>query len=413
MDPLSALARLLVLGRLRRLRQGALSLGDRGTTETFGHAAGLQAEIHVHDPRFWRAVAFGGSVGAGEAYADGWWSSPDPTTVVRLLLRNRAMLDSLETGSAALVQAARRGWHALRRNTPGGSRRNIRAHYDLGNDFFQLFLDDTLSYSCGIFPSRNASMLEASIAKFDRIIALLDLGPEDHLVEIGTGWGGFALHAARVTGCRITTTTISEAQYRHAAERIAAEGLGDRITLLQRDYRELEGQFSKLVSIEMIEAVGHEHFATYFERCAALLQPGGRAVIQAITIADAQYEAARREVDFIKRHIFPGSCIPSASILRATSSAAGLRMVGADEIGPHYAETLRRWRDRMHAERERLLSLGYDARFQRLWEFYFCYCEGGFREGAIGNLQITLVPRDSGLVAPATAPAVPGMLEAA
>lgn len=388
MMPMPALARRAVTSRLVQLRHGRLLLHEDGRTTSWGDPAASPVELVVQDPRFYQAVAFGGAVGAGEAYGEGWWSSPDLTGVVRLMLRNRQALDGLETGWSSLVQPLRRLGHWLRANTRSGARRNIAAHYDLSNEFFALFLDPTMTYSCGLFERPGASMAQASEAKYARIAALLDLQPSDHLVEIGTGWGGFAIHAARHHGCRVTTTTISEQQHRLAVERIAAAGLADRVTVLRQDYRDLRGRYDKLASIEMIEAVGHEHYDTYFRACAGLLAPHGRAVIQAITIADERYDAARREVDFIKRHIFPGSCIPSRAVLARAASATDLRMVQADEIGLHYAETLRQWRDRLLANREAVLALGFDAAFLRRWEFYFCYCEGGFLERAIGTAQL-------------------------
>ncbi|MCL4864629.1 MAG: cyclopropane-fatty-acyl-phospholipid synthase family protein [Gemmatimonadales bacterium] len=388
MMPMPALARRAVTSRLVQLRHGRLLLHEDGRTTSWGDPAASPVELVVQDPRFYQAVAFGGAVGAGEAYGEGWWSSPDLTGVVRLMLRNRQALDGLETGWSSLVQPLRRLGHWLRANTRSGARRNIEAHYDLSNEFFALFLDPTMTYSCGLFERPGASMAQASEAKYARIAALLDLQPSDHLVEIGTGWGGFAIHAARHHGCRVTTTTISEQQHRLAVERIAAAGLADRVTVLRQDYRDLRGRYDKLASIEMIEAVGHEHYDTYFRACAGLLAPHGRAVIQAITIADERYDAARREVDFIKRHIFPGSCIPSRAVLARAASATDLRLVQADEIGLHYAETLRQWRDRLLANREAVLALGFDAAFLRRWEFYFCYCEGGFLERAIGTAQL-------------------------
>lgn len=388
MMPMPALARRAVTSRLVQLRHGRLLLHEDGRTTSWGDPAASPVELVVQDPRFYQAVAFGGAVGAGEAYGEGWWSSPDLTGVVRLMLRNRQALDGLETGWSSLVQPLRRLGHWLRANTRSGARRNIAAHYDLSNEFFALFLDPTMTYSCGLFERPGASMAQASEAKYARIAALLDLQPADHLVEIGTGWGGFAIHAARHHGCRVTTTTISEQQHRLAVERIAAAGLADRVTVLRQDYRDLRGRYDKLASIEMIEAVGHEHYDTYFRACAGLLAPHGRAVIQAITIADERYDAARREVDFIKRHIFPGSCIPSRAVLARAASATDLRLVQADEIGLHYAETLRQWRDRLLANREAVLALGFDAAFLRRWEFYFCYCEGGFLERAIGTAQL-------------------------
>lgn len=388
MSILTTLAQRAVTARLAQLTHGQLVVHDANRTESWGDPAAPPVDLVVRDPRFYPAIAFGGAVGAGEAYADGWWSSSDLTGVVRLMLQNREALDGLETGWSSLVQPARQLLHRFRANTRRGARRNIEAHYDLSNEFFELFLDETLTYSCGIFERPGATMAEASTAKYARIAALLDLEPTDHVVEIGTGWGGFAIHAARHHRCRVTTTTISEEQYQLARRRVAGAGVSDRVTILKQDYRDLHGRYDKLVSIEMIEAVGHEHYAAYYQQCANLLAPHGRAVIQAITIADERYEAARREVDFIKRHIFPGSCIPSREILARAAASTDLRLVQADEIGLHYAETLQRWRQSMHRNRREIAELGFDARFQRLWEFYFCYCEGGFLERAIGTAQL-------------------------
>ena len=400
MDPLSSLARRALADRLGRLRHGRLTLREGGTATSWGDPAAEAVVIDVRDPRFHSAVALGGAVGAGEAYAEGWWSTDDLTGLVRLLLRERDVLEGLETGAARLVQPVRRLLHALNRNSRRGARRNILAHYEIGNEFFGLFLDDTLTYSCALFERPGASLRDASIAKYERIAGLLELHASDHLVEIGTGWGGFAIHAASTRGCRVTTTTISDEQFRLATARVAAAGLAGRGEVLRRDYRDLTGTYDKLASIEMIEAVGHEHYGGFFAKCAELLAPHGRAAIQAITIDDARYEGARREVDFIKRYIFPGSCIPSRAILRAAAAPTDLALVQADEMGHHYAETLRRWRMNLEAQRSRALALGFDERFLRLWEFYFCYCEGGFLEHAIGTAQMAFAK-------PAAVPAVP------
>ena len=389
MGLLTSLAERALVPSLRRLTHGRLTLRDGPRSATFGHGDSQPIELVVMDSRFYQSVAFGGHVGAGEAYADGWWTTDDLTGLVRLLVRNRAALEGLETGWARLAQPFRRLLHAMNRNTRAGSRRNIQAHYDLSNEFFELFLDDTLTYSCGIFDRPGTTLREASLAKYDRLAALLDLGPDDHVIEIGTGWGGFAIRAATRFGCRVTTTTISAEQFRFASKRVADAGVADRVTVLRRDYRDLEGKYDKLVSIEMIEAVGHEHHDTFFAKCADLLEPDGLAAIQSITIQDHLYESARLEVDFIKRHIFPGSCIPSRAVLRQAAERAGLALVRADEIGLHYAETLRRWRANFLASRSRIMALGFNDRFQRLWDFYFCYCEGGFLERAIGNAQLT------------------------
>ncbi len=388
MSLLSALARRATLRRLAHLEHGRLLVREAGGVVSVGDPLAEPVTIRVHDDRFHESVAFGGAVGAGEAYAAGWWSSDDLTGVVRLMLRNREALDGLETGAASLAGTLRRLLHALHANSRRGARRNIRAHYDLGNAFFAQFLDETLTYSCALFERPDATLAEASAAKYDRIAQLLDLRPSDHLLEIGAGWGGFAMHAAARYGCRVTTTTISPAQLSLARQRVHQSGLDDRITLLGLDYRDLRGTYDKLASIEMIEAIGPEQYEAFYRQCARLLAPEGRAVIQAITIPDDRYEAARREVDFIKRYIFPGSSIPSRSVLAAAAAAAELAPVRADEIGLHYAETLRRWRENLLAHRGPVVALGYDERFLRLWEFYLCYCEGGFLERAIGAAQL-------------------------
>ena len=407
MSLLSRLARPIVRSRLAQLRRGSIRLRDGSDVVSGGDASGGALVITVHDPRFYTAVAFGGAVGAGEAYAEGWWSADDLTGIVRLLLRNRDVLDGLETGLARAAQPLRLLLHALNANSRRGSLRNIRAHYDLGNDFFGLFLDETMTYSCGVFSRPGASLAEASEAKYARVAALLALEPGDRVVEIGGGWGAFALYAAGRHGCRVTTTTLSEEQFAFVGRRVADAGLSDRITVLRQDYRDLRGTFDKLASIEMIEAVGHEHYETYYRCCARLLGPRGRAVIQAITIADERYETARREVDFIKRHIFPGSCIPSRAVLARAASRTDLRLVQADEIGLHYAETLSRWRRRLAANGDRAARLGFDARFRRLWEYYFCYCEGGFLERAIGAAQLLYAKPAASVALPLGVAAVP------
>jgi cyclopropane-fatty-acyl-phospholipid synthase len=380
-------AEVAVRRRLRTLAEGTLALSGHGGAERFGPGGEPAAAIEVRDRAFYPAVAFGGHLGAAESYVAGDWSTDDLTALIRVFLRNRDVLDGLEQGWATLVQPLRKLLHALNRNTRQGSRRNIQAHYDLGNEFFALFLDETMTYSCGIFEQPNSTMRDASIAKYDRLCRQLELTAQDHVVEIGTGWGGFALHAAGTYGCRVTTTTISAEQHRLATERVAAAGLDDRVTVMLSDYRDLEGRFDKLVSIEMIEAVGHHYFEAYFAQCARLLEPHGLAAIQAITIQDRYYEAARREVDFIKRYIFPGSCIPSISILSAAAATTDLRLVDLHDITPHYAETLRRWRQRFLANWPQIAALGFGDDFRRLWEFYFCYCEGGFREAVLGDVQ--------------------------
>ena len=394
---LQFVAKRAVLDRLRQLKEGRLAIESAAGTVSFGHGNEPVAIVRLHDDSFFPALAFGGHLGAAEAYVDGSWSTDELTALIQLFLRNRAVMEGLETGFARFARPLRVLLHALSRNTRRGSRRNIAAHYDLSNEFFALFLDDTMTYSCGIFERPNSSLKDASIAKYERICSKLDLERNDHVVEIGTGWGGFAIHAAREYGCRITTCTISVEQHKLATERVANSGLADRVTVLLSDYRDLDGSFDKLVSIEMIEAVGHQYFQGFFETCARLLKPHGKAAIQAITIQDRFYEPARREVDFIKRYIFPGGCLTAVSVLAEAARHTDLRLVHLEDITPHYAETLLRWRNNFIANWEQIRSLGFSEEFRRLWEFYFCYCEGGFREAVLGDVQMLFAkPRASG-----------------
>ena len=354
----------------------------------------LQAQVTIHDPGCYRDIALGGTIGAGEAYMHGRWTCDDLTAVIRIFVANREVLDGLETGLARLTMPLQKLFHRLHRNTKPGSRRNIEAHYDLGNDFFALVLDETMMYSCAYFDRPDASLRDASEAKNDLVCRKLDLKPTDHLLEIGTGWGGFAIHAARRYGCRVTTTTISRRQYDLAVRRIAAAGLSDRITVVLKDYRDLRDlgmQFDKIVSIEMIEAVGHAFLEAYFACCSDLLKPDGRVLIQAITIDDRRFERAAQSVDFIQRFIFPGSCIPSITALcQAIARASDLRLFGLEDIGAHYPPTLRGWKSRLAENGNRLRELGYSEAFLRMWEFYLCYCEGGFVERAISDVQMVL-----------------------
>jgi len=373
-----------LIRRLDRITYGRITLDGRA----FGNGSGPAATIHVTDPRFFRAVAFGGAMGAASAYLFGWWKADDLVALVQVLVRNRAALEGLERGLARLTKPVRALAHALRRNTRGGSRRNIAAHYDLGNEFFQLFLDDTLAYSCGIFETPGASLHDASVAKFDRICRVLELSPKDHLLEIGTGWGGFAMHAAREYGCRVTTATISKQQEVLANQRIAEAGLSGRVTVVNRDYRDLDGTFDKLASIEMIEAVGHQYLDGFFRVCADRLKPDGLFALQAITIQDRFYHAALHEVDFIKAYIFPGSFIPSRAVLAESAAFTDLTLVDLHDLTPHYAETLKHWRENFLSHRGDVLALGFDERFVRIWEYYFAYCEGGFRERVLGDAQM-------------------------
>jgi cyclopropane-fatty-acyl-phospholipid synthase len=377
-----------VLTRLERIARGTLEVEAHGARHVFGSGE-PRAAVEVHDERFWSAVALRGSIGAGEAYSAGWWTSADPAAVVRVFVRNQDVIGALDSGLAQLSKPFLAAYHRLRRNTKDGSRSNIAAHYDLSNEFFALFLDETMTYSCGIFDGEHTTMREASLAKIDRLCTKLDLRPEHHLLEIGTGWGAFAIHAAREYGCRVTTTTISQRQFEWAEQRIRQAGLESRIHLVLEDYRNLVGRFDRLVSVEMIEAVGHHFYEAFYGACSRFLKPDGLMALQAITIADAHYERAKGSVDFIQRHIFPGSCIPSITALStAMSRASDMTTVNLEDFGAHYARTLAAWNTNLRANWSEAKQLGLSEEFLRMWEFYFAYCSGGFAERHIGVAQI-------------------------
>jgi cyclopropane-fatty-acyl-phospholipid synthase len=386
-----------ILELLCTLRDCHITVREGSSAMEFGVASQqlgqtLRASIRVRDPEFYRRAALNGSVGAAEAYMDGMWECDDLVALVRILVRNQDKLDAMERGPARFGAALLRGWHALRRNTHQGSRRNIAAHYDLGNDFFRLFLDENLMYSSALYDSADESLEVASTRKLDRICQKLQLSPQTRVLEIGTGWGGFALHAARSTGCHVTSATISREQHTLATARIAAAGLQDRVKVLLSDYRELTGQYDRLVSIEMIEAIGHHYLDTYFRKVSGLLTDDGMALIQAITIEDHRYEQALHSVDFIKRYIFPGSFIPSiTAMLQSVTAVTNLKLFNLEDIGPSYALTLREWRRRFMAQHDQVRALGYPERFVRMWEFYLAYCEGGFIERSTGDVQMLLV----------------------
>lgn len=392
------LARAIVLRRLNHLKHGQLVLIDAQGRHQFGKPGidgSLSAEIVVSNPRFYLAIVAGGSIGAAEAYMRQDWTSDDLTGVVRILVRNRDVLDNMESGAACLVTPLRKLLHWINRNTRTGSQRNIAAHYDLGNEFFCLWLDETMMYSSAVFERPDMNLNQASVAKLERICRKLQLSPADHVLEIGTGWGGFAIHVAKNYGCHVTTTTISREQYEYAKARVKQEGLGDRITLLLKDYRDLDGCFDKLVSIEMTEAVGHEFLDVYFAACSKLLRTDGMMLLQAITIQDQRYRAALKSVDFIKRYIFPGGFLPSVTaILQSVTATTDMRIYHLEDIGEHYAKTLNVWRDAFARNVDGIRSLGYSEEFLRMWYFYYCYCEGAFLERAIGNAQILLVKPD-------------------
>lgn len=388
------LARTALRRTFASVNQGLLTIREDGVEETFGNAQArpeLHGTVEVRHPNMWLDVLAGGALGAGEAYMKGYWTSPDLTAVVRVFCANMDTLNALDGPLARAAKPALRALHWLNRNTETQARKNIAAHYDLGNDMFRLFLDPTMMYSSAIYPRPDSSLDEAAVHKLDVVCRKLDLRPGDHLLEVGTGWGGLAVHAAKNYGCRVTTTTISKAQHEVAVRRAQEAGVADRITFLLDDYRDLTGRYDKLVSIEMIEAVGHRYMDTYFAKLSSLLKPDGLALIQAITIADQRYDQALNDVDFIQRYIFPGGFLPSVSAITGSMACCtDLVMVQLEDIGLHYAHTLHDWRQRFFAHLEQVRVLGYDDTFVRMWDYYLCYCEGGFRERVIGTGQILM-----------------------
>jgi len=388
------LARSLATALLGLLREGRVEVAEEGGRHAYGPPdATLRTTLRVHDPRFWSALPRGSRTVA-DLYASGGWEADDLVTLVRIGARELPRIDRLRRPFAPLRNALTR----IPRNTRAGARRHVAAHYDLGDDMFRLFLDETMTYSCAFFESPDMSLRDAQEAKLDRVCRKLELRPDDHVLEIGTGWGSFALHAAGRYGCRVTTTTISEAQHAAAMERVQHAGLDDRVVVLLRDYRDLSGRYDKLVSIEMIEAVGWQYFELFFRRCAELLAPDGLMLLQAIVIDDRAYAIEKASRSFIKELIFPAGCLPSVEVIsRCVARSTDMRVLDLEDITEHYPETLRRWRENFLQASGRAEELGYDLRFRRLWELYFAWCEGGFRERRIGDVQAMLAkPRYSG-----------------
>ncbi len=385
-------ARRVLTAALGRLTGGALRLVDSQGVDAFGDVGqdgtSMRATLHIHDPRAYKRVVLERSRGLGEAYADGWWDTDDLTATLRLARRN---LDAVVNATNRVQRLARVALDPIARTRrPDKERdaRNVRAHYDLGNEFFERLLDETMMYSCAVFDRRDEPLATASTRKLDRLARLVELSPCDHLLEIGTGWGGFAVHAATEYGCRVTTTTLSRRQYDYASRRVERAGLGDRVDVRCTDYRDLDGTYSKVVAIEMIEAVDWRDYDTFFAQCRRLLADDGALAMQAIVVPDADFDRAKRNTDFIKSAIFPGSCIPSVAALSTAARRAGFGLAHLDDIGMHYAETLRRWRSNLDAARDDLEALGLDDRFARLWEFYLAYCEAGFEERVVSDVQL-------------------------
>lgn len=384
----------LLFSYLQGLKEGTLFIEDLSETLLFGSPAGaadLKASVRIHDARFYSTLLFGGNLGAAEGYMKGYWSCDDLTALFRIFARNMSLVDRMDSGFARLIGLAALAYRSLSRNSRKGSLKNIHRHYDLGNEFFGLFLDETMMYSAAYFERSGMTLYEAQETKLDLICRKLNLQPQDHVLEIGTGWGGFAIHAARKYGCRVTTTTISQEQYQLACRRIAEARLEDRIQVLLKDYRDLEGHFDKLVSIEMIEAVGYEYLDNYFSKCSELLKPQGMMLLQAITIADQRLEQHRKSVDFIQHYIFPGSFIPSlGAIQESLARVTDLRPIHLEDNAPHYARTLQLWRERFLENLDAVRQLGYPESFLRMWHYYLAYCEAGFAEWHTGSVQLLL-----------------------
>ena len=392
--PLASLGRQLLRSQLRRLRDGEIRLLEGASEQRFGARTArcqLSVAVEVVDPGFYADAVFGGTAGAGAAYIRGLWRCSDLTALTRIMYVNRSLMDQMDRRWTFLSRPVLRAFHWLHRNSRLGSERNISAHYDLGNDFYGLMLDETMAYSCGIFSDETTSLAAASRAKFEAVCRKLALQPGDHLLEIGTGWGGLAIYAAEHYGCRVTTTTISREQHDYAREQVERRDLQNRVTLLLEDYRNLSGRYDKLASVEMIEAVGAPYLDTYFAKCASLLRDSGAMLLQAITIQDQDYRRQLRTVNFIQRYVFPGSFIPSVgAIAESLRRVTDFKIFHLQDIGPHYARTLAQWRRNFFEHLATVRKLGFSEQFIRLWEFYLCSCEGGFTERALGDVQMLL-----------------------
>ncbi|MBX9586616.1 MAG: cyclopropane-fatty-acyl-phospholipid synthase family protein [Gammaproteobacteria bacterium] len=400
------LAKNAVLGNLRKLQSGLIIVHD-GTQEwVFGSAGGLSAKVHIHSNAFYKKLLMHGSLGAAESYIAGDWHTDDLTALLRIIIQNQEVMNHLDGRFAKALQGLRAAVVRLRSNTLTRARRNIHAHYDLGNDFFQTFLDETLMYSSAVFTSPVQNLHQAQLTKIKNIAEKLSPNEHDHILEIGTGWGSLAIHLAQEFHCHVTTTTISTEQYRYVKARIHALNLENKITLLNQDYRELHGQFDKIVSIEMIEAVGHKHFNQFFKKCDSLLKPGGLFMLQAITMNEQSYDQAIKNIDFIKKYIFPGGCLPSIHGMgKSIAQHTRLQWLSLTDIGKHYADTLAHWHERFLNNIETVRGLGFSEEFIRTWQYYFCYCEAGFHEQYISDVQVVLQKR---VEEPGQATASPG-----
>ena len=387
----------ILLKKLRGLSFGRLVIVDRSNTFIFGDQhSELQATITVTSQEFYVFLGSGGTLGAAEAYTAGYWHADNLVSLIQIIIKNKKTMENLESGLARLANPFNKIIHKRRQNSIKGSKKNILAHYDLSNDFYRLWLDSTMTYSCGVFLNEDSSMKDASVEKLDRFCRKLKLTKNDKVLEIGTGWGSFALHAAKNYGCHVTTTTISDNQFSYVSDLISKENLCSQITLLNRDYRELEGSFDKIVSIEMIEAVGHDHVSGFFNKASSLLRPSGLMALQGITYNEPDFETYKNSVDFVKKYIFPGGCLVSVTQIKDSIKAkTDLTLVEVDDITQHYARTIKYWRKDFIKALPQIRSLGFSESFIRIWEFYLVYCEAGFLENLIGDFQFVFAKPDS------------------
>ena len=376
--------------KLSHLNVGCINVKDGNDKFSFGDTGSeLRVNVQVHSQEFYVMTGSGGAMGIAEAYILGYWTSDDVVMLMRIILKNRSIMLSLNNGFAKILSPINKLIHRSRQNTLKGSKENILAHYDLSNDFYKLWLDPTMTYSCAYFKDTNTTLEDASIEKLDRMCRKLNLSEKDNILEVGTGWGSFSIHAAKNYGCSITTTTISDAQYEYAKARVLEEGLESKINVINKDYRKLDGQYDKIVSIEMIEAVGYEYISEYFRKLSSLLKPDGLMALQGITYNDQNFDTYKDSVDFIKKYIFPGSCLISISqIIDVIKNKTDLSMIDMEDITRHYAETLNRWRKNFMSVLPEVKEMGYSKAFINMWEFYFLYCEAGFLERNIGDVQM-------------------------
>jgi len=393
----TAFFRSILLKKLKGIRFGRLIIVDGSSTFVYGDKdSEFQATITVTSQEFYVFLGSGGTLGAAEAYTAGYWFADNLVSLVQIIIQNKKTMENLESGLARLANPFNKIIHKRRQNSIEGSKKNILAHYDLSNEFYQLWLDSTMTYSCGVFLNDDSSMKEASIEKLDRFCRKLKLTKDDKVLEIGTGWGSFALHAAKNYGCHVTTTTISDKQFSYVSDLINKESLSSQVVLLNSDYRELEGSFDKIVSIEMIEAVGTQHIPGFFDKASSLLRPSGLMALQGITYNDPDFETYKNSVDFIRKYIFPGGCLVSVSQIKESINAkTDLTLVDLEDISQHYARTIKHWRQEFIKSLPEIRRLGFSEPFIRIWEFYFVYCEAGFLENLIGDFQFVFAKPDA------------------